>query len=81
VLGHVRDHVPPGRGQLILIAGHVEAEQGIAVLKSLRPLGPTAGCIAAGDGDDRSAIAGFPAPVKAQCFFCSKSQRSFDSRH
>ena len=81
VFRHVTDDMPPGRGELILIAGHIEAEQGVAVLKSLRPLGPVARGIAPGEGDDGSAITGLPAPVKTQGFFCSKSQCTFDSRH
>ena len=69
MLRHVGDDVPLGHGEQILISGQLEAEQGIAVLESLGPLGPAARRVAAGDGDDGGAIAGLPTPVEAQCFF------------
>jgi hypothetical protein len=70
VLGHVEDYVAPCGVELVLVAGHVEAEEGIAVLKALGPLGPASGGVLAFDGDDGRSIAGFPALVEAQVFFC-----------
>ena len=72
VLGHVGDDVAPGQREQILISRQLEAQQGIAVLESLGPLGPAARGIAAGDGDDRGAIAHLPTPVEAQCFLRSQ---------
>jgi hypothetical protein len=79
MLRHVGDDVPLSHSEQILISRELEAEQGIAVLKTLGPLGPTARGIAAGDGDDGGTIAGFPSPVEAQGFIRGQLQRTLDS--
>ena len=73
MLRHVRDHVPPRHGQQIPVARQIEAQQGIAILKSLRPLGPAARRITAGDGDDGGAIAGFQRRSRVSVFFEASS--------
>ena len=72
VLGHVGDDVPLGHREQILIAGQLEAEQGVAVLKALCPLGPAARGVPAGNGKDGRAVADLPAPVEAQGFLRGK---------
>jgi hypothetical protein len=69
VLCHVFDDVPLRQFEQILISRELEAQEGITVLETLRPLGPAARGIAAGDGHDGGAIADFPASVEAQGFF------------
>jgi hypothetical protein len=65
--------VPPRQVQQSAVAGEFEAEQGIAVLESLRPLGPAAGRVAAGNGDDRRAIEAFQRWSKRSVFSAASS--------
>ena len=75
MLRHVGNNVPLGCASSSAVAAQIEAEQRIAILKSLRPLRPAAGRIAAGDCEDRRAIARLPAPIESE----SLLRRQFDS--
>ncbi len=72
MLGHVGNDVPLGNGEEIPISGQLKADQGIAVLESLRPLGPAARSVATRNGHDGGSVAYFPAPVEAQGLFRSQ---------
>ena len=69
-----------GHLQQLLLAGQLEAQQGVAVLETLGPLGPAARGVAAGNGDDGGAIARFPAALEVEGFLRCQLQSLLNRR-
>src|ERR1700728_1109984 len=80
VLRHIRHNMSPRKLQQLSLASEIKAEQRTAVLKSLRPLRPTASRVAAVYRKHRRASRNVPTPLEAQCFLRCKLRRTPYSR-
>ncbi len=81
VLGHIVHDMAACKGQEARVACEIEADESVAILKALRPLGPTARRVLAGDGEYRRAIGHLPAALEHDGFCGGNFERSLDRGH
>jgi hypothetical protein len=75
--GHALDGVAASEFEELIVAGGVELQDGGAELEALGPLGPAAGGVAAGDGEDGRAVGRVPRGIEAEDLLGGELEQAF----